>query len=311
MSTVASSDFDFFLLRTDATSVRLVSNRSPLTFERLVEEFDFLTDASNDIGHRPIPTKDGVYLLWCETAGPHNATAEKLFSKLERRGSHGIQNAVRTGNVAITFHKFHHTGVEFEAGAPKKLQVALPFKDLRKLLTHMNEPTGNTYTRKALYDLSRPRFLWSTPPTVEEETYFVESMECAWNAITEAHARIAESREQERIRRDEALLQRALSAMRAWEELDRVEEAAHSSAEPAAKATSAPVTTPSAFLAKLAAESAVRSGEKCPIGLDSLATYETVCVPMCGHVCGPDAAGLDKCPVCRTSTGWASVPVTT
>jgi hypothetical protein len=63
------------------------------------------------------------------------------------------------------------------------------------------------------------------------------------------------------------------------------------------------------ILAPLAVSALLKDGAECPIRLEPLSSYSTVYVPECGHVCGPDAISLKKCPVCRVTCTWTSVPV--
>lgn len=62
-------------------------------------------------------------------------------------------------------------------------------------------------------------------------------------------------------------------------------------------------------LAPLAVKAILQENEnaECPISLEPLQSFPHVLVPECGHVCGPDAVALKKCPVCRAPCTWVSV----
>ena len=63
----------------------------------------------------------------------------------------------------------------------------------------------------------------------------------------------------------------------------------------------------SPFVAKMIAELAIQKQTDCPITMDSLASYTSVIVPNCGHVCSPCAKSQTKCPVCREEVQWTEV----
>lgn len=71
-------------------------------------------------------------------------------------------------------------------------------------------------------------------------------------------------------------------------------------------APSAPSHAPSHHLAKMIVRT-LPENETCPISLEPLKSSKTVCVPQCGHVCGPTAVTLTSCPICRIATGWTTV----
>lgn len=60
-------------------------------------------------------------------------------------------------------------------------------------------------------------------------------------------------------------------------------------------------------MARLAAEAAIRRGDTCPISLDRLGGLLHLAVPPCGHVCGAEAAVLERCPLCTAPAVWTLV----
>jgi hypothetical protein len=68
------------------------------------------------------------------------------------------------------------------------------------------------------------------------------------------------------------------------------------------------ITKPlSAFVAKQLADHQIQQNAECPIEMEPLASYKSLLVPTCGHICGPSAKGQIKCPVCREETQWTEV----
>jgi hypothetical protein len=55
------------------------------------------------------------------------------------------------------------------------------------------------------------------------------------------------------------------------------------------------------------AKMTLEKNEECPIEMEALSSFEHVLVATCGHVCGPSAASLNKCPMCREACKWTSV----
>lgn len=64
------------------------------------------------------------------------------------------------------------------------------------------------------------------------------------------------------------------------------------------------------YVAKLVLEALLVKNKhlECPVSMEPLETFSTVCVSNCGHVCSEDAAKqMVKCPLCRQSTAWCTV----
>ncbi len=66
---------------------------------------------------------------------------------------------------------------------------------------------------------------------------------------------------------------------------------------------------PSPFLAQLAVRAILAENHYCPVSLDLIRDYKHAYVPGCGHICGPEAAHLTNCPVCRVKCSWRVVDV--
>lgn len=63
------------------------------------------------------------------------------------------------------------------------------------------------------------------------------------------------------------------------------------------------------YVAQIVAKHHLLRKEMCPIDLEFLTSYSTLLVPICGHVCGPNAEGQTRCPTCREPTDWSLVNV--
>ena len=290
--------FNFLLIKTTEDTVQRVGMDKPLDARTLAREFDFRSSPFNLIGNDKIHVHDGVYVLWCESDGPENTLAKAIFRHLKTPYKSSVLRNVSTGNVAITFHKFTYDGDQLDGRGSRMRQLPLPHTSLRNFLDHINTPflTKPPATKEELIAASRPRFLWTDCDTTLQEAHFQKAMDDTWAA--------------ELSRRDktevEERMARALVGLAAASPA-----AAPTQATAGGAGAGAGATAPSAFLAKLAAESAVRSEGTCPIGLEPLSSYDSLYVPLCGHVCGPSAAGLHACPVCRAQTAWACVKTPT
>ena len=67
---------------------------------------------------------------------------------------------------------------------------------------------------------------------------------------------------------------------------------------------------PTLALAKIVAKVSLDANEICAITMEPLKSYTSVQVGVCGHVFSNQVTQVQKCPLCRTSTAWAEVPVT-
>lgn len=294
----ATPIYDFFLLKHDASNIRLTSTATPLTGKYLhdVHGFGKSVGSEYQVGIMSISTSTGMYIIWGENNGPANPVAIQLFKKFTRKNrSDDVKHAVATGHVAISFHKYSYDGTDFDGFTKQKVrQIPLPVKTLKEFINHINESKPLPTTREGVYEDYHKLCLWEDDCDHElQEIYLNELVDQMWAKIQRTHARSNRTAAATYV---ESCLQAAVAA---WQAFDR-EEAAAAAAPPAPQ-------PPSTFLAKLAADSALRTDNKCPIGLEPLASYPIVLVPLCGHVCGPDAASLDKCPVCRTPTAWTEV----
>ena len=66
---------------------------------------------------------------------------------------------------------------------------------------------------------------------------------------------------------------------------------------------------PTLALAKIVAKVCVEANETCAITMESLQSYTSVQVGVCGHVFSNAVTQVKKCPLCRTATGWTEVPI--
>lgn len=64
---------------------------------------------------------------------------------------------------------------------------------------------------------------------------------------------------------------------------------------------------PTLALAKIVAKVSIDTNETCAITMEPLKTYDSVQVGVCGHVFSNVVTQVEKCPLCRTFTGWAEV----
>jgi len=71
----------------------------------------------------------------------------------------------------------------------------------------------------------------------------------------------------------------------------------------------APPDMISEHLAKLAVKSLLTESYECPIALEPLSSLEYALVPLCGHICGPMAKDLEKCPICCSKCTWKKVMI--